>query len=370
MEGCSEIYFKPVHGCLQKKLIQFTATNNQAMFLNNIRRTKVTLATTDNEKLSEKYFPVGSGVPTLYSQCMELLSNFTHLFDSLVDFPKDFALKILEKAEDKLLADCDDTATTIRIYQEAYPDDFLPEVSLVDALRLINNYEKCLPALLSNVVRLEISDSNIDDSHDILEVILDIHSLKELSLSGNLLTDQGMKRLVLPALSKHNRKLTHLRLLDVSFNKLDRKAIARVKLLCGVEAIIVGEIDFHDSESLFQPSFVIRGCPRFSSFSITGFGCSLLRKWREGIEQTRDKKMSTSSSKFYSKPTRKVLITQNSELTENPSKNKIVFRRVRISRFSEPLKRKIDVESLTDFKAKKSKASDGCHDNDLLMLDS
>ena len=367
MEGCSEIYFKPAHGCLQKKQLQFTE-NNHAKFLNITRKPKISLSSTDIEKCSEKYFPAGSGVPSLYSQCMELLSNFTHLFDSLVDFPKDFALEILEKAEDKLLTDCDNTVTTISIYQEAYPDDFLPEVSLVDSLQLINNYEKCLPALLSNVVRLEISDSNIDDSHDILEVILDIHSLKDLCLSGNLLSDQGIKRLVLPTLSKHNRKLANLRLLDVSFNNLNKKAIARVKLLSGVESIIVGETDFPDSESLFQPSFVRRGCPRFSSFPSSGFGCTLLSKWKEEIEKTFEKKTSKPSSKFYSKPPRKVMTIQNSELTGNRSKNKTVFRRVRTSSFSEPLKRKIEVESHSDLKAKKPKASDRYHDNELLKL--
>ena len=111
MEGCSEIYFKPVHGALQKKLFQYTATNNQARFLNNVRP-----RLQDEEAVSseEKYFPACSGVPSLYTQCMELLSNFTHLFESLVDFPKDFALEILEKAEDKLLTDNDDTVTKLK----------------------------------------------------------------------------------------------------------------------------------------------------------------------------------------------------------------------------------------------------------------
>ena len=364
MEGCSEIYFKPVHGALQKKLFQYTPTNNQARFLNNVRP-----RLQDEEAVSseEKYFPACSGVPSLYTQCMELLSNFTHLFESLVDFPKDFALEILEKAEDKLLTDNDDTVTTIGIYQDAYPDDFLPEVSLVNALHLINNYEKSLPPLLSKVVRLEICDSNIDDNHDILEVILDIHSLKELSLSGNLLTDQGMKRLVLPALSRKARKLVNLNLLDVSFNNLDKKAIARSKLLPGIDSIIVGEADFENSESLFQPSFVKRGCPRFASFSTSGFGNSLLRKWSEGIEKKVEKKTIKSSSNFYLKPQGKVL-TNPSDLIRNRSNNKIVFRRVK-ENFSETLKRKNEIEICSDYnKAKKPKHDGGCHDSDLLKL--
>ena len=375
MEGCSEIYFKPVHGALQKKLFQYTETTNKAKFLNNVRKTRTTFSTTDEETVSEKYFPSGSGVPSLYSQCMELLSNFTHLFESLVDFPKDFALEILKKAEDKLLTDCDDTVTTIGIYQEAYPDDFLPEVSLVNALYLINNYEKCLPALLSNVVRLEICDSYIDDDHDIIEVILDIISLKELSLSGNLLTDQGIKRLVLPALSRQKRRLAKLSLLDVSFNKLDRKAIARVKLLPGVDSIIVGEADLKDSESLFLPSFVKRGCPRFSSFSTCGFGKSLLLKWTKEMEKRLERnKLRESWNNFYSRqgrktPTRKVLTNMPSELIRNRTNNKILFRRVK-KNLSEPIKRKNEIESCGDnsLKAKKPKLGDGCSDSDLLKL--
>ena len=258
------------------------------------------------------------------------------------------------RAEDKLLTDCHKTLQTIELYQEAYPDEFLPNISLVNSLSLINNYEACLPGLLRNVVRLEMSESDIDDDHDILDVILDISSLKELSLSGNLLTDRGMKRLVLPALSRQNTKMANLSLLDVSFNRLDHKATARIKLLPRIVSIIVGETDFQYPETLFQPSFVKRGCLRFSSISTSGFGSSLLGKWSEEIEKMFKKKSSKSSSNFYARKNVLSVPSLDPVNFREKSKNKIMFMKVKLN-CSEPSKRKIENENICDKNNKRTK---------------
>ena len=370
MEGCSEIYFKPVSGRLQKKRMFASFSTGGASFRPLMTSKLTSIRSSDeDEDIVETYFPAGSGVPSLYSQCLELLSCCTHLFESLIGFPQGIAQEILVRAEDKLLTDCHETLQTIELYQEAYPDEFLPNVSLVNSLSLINNYEACLPGLLRNVVRLEMSESDIDDDHDILDVILDISSLKELSLSGNLLTDRGMKRLVLPALSRQNTKMANLSLLDVSFNRLDHKAISRTKLLPRIVSIIVGETDFQYPETLFQPSFVKRGCLRFSSISTSGFGSSLLGKWSEEIEKMFKKKTSKSSSNFY---TRKNVLSVPSLDPVNfreKSKNKIMFMKVKLN-CSEPSKRKIENENICDQKDKRTKryVADGNHDVELLKL--
>ena len=345
MEGCSEIYFKPVLGRLQKKRMFASFSTGGAIFRPMMTSKLTTI---------RSYFPSGSGVPSLYSQCLEVLSCCTHLFESLIGFPQGIAQEILVRAEDKLLTDCHKTLQTIELYQEAYPDEFLPNISLVNSLSLINNYEACLPGLLRNVVRLEMSESDIDDDHDILDVILDISSLKELSLSGNLLTDRGMKRLVLPALSRQNTKMANLSLLDVSFNRLDHKATARIKLLPRIVSIIVGETDFQYPETLFQPAFVKRGCLRFSSISTSGFGSSLLGKWSEEIEKMFKKKSSKSSSNFYARKNVLSVPSLDPVNFREKSKNKIMFMKVKLN-CSEPSKRKIENENICDKNNKRTK---------------
>ena len=94
----TEIYFRPRNGNL-KKLV---STKNF-----HFRAPTYSAGNQDSSitTLSEKYYPANTEVPSLYQQCMELLANFTHCFDSLVDFPLDFGEEIFDKAKDKLLID-------------------------------------------------------------------------------------------------------------------------------------------------------------------------------------------------------------------------------------------------------------------------
>merc|ERR1712126_413565 len=260
--------------------------------------------------------PANTAVPSLYQQCMELLANYTHCFDSLEGFPLDFSKEIFEKAEEKLLIDRDETIGSLEIFSEAYPEDFLPSCSLTNSLHLLNNFELSLSSLLSQVVQLEIIESDIDDDHDLINLITDLCHLQDLNLSKNLLTDKGIRK---------------LKYLDISFNNLDMKALKRVKLIPELLGLVIGERDLKNySEDIFKPNFVRIKCPRFSKIKTIGFGARLLEKWSESVKLSNDKKSSSgNSSKFYTKQKIPEITDCRKVSSAGEGNNKLMFTRIK-----------------------------------------
>ena len=315
-----DIYTRSSSGILQK-----LKTKNFLSF--QVQNAQKSSSQRDDENCEVKTFPAGSSVPSLYDQCMELLSQFTHCFESLEDFPEDFGREIFNKALDKLLIDNENVVKSLETFTRAYPDQFLSSCHLNKSLRLINNYELGLPALISHVVSLEISDSDVDDDHDIIDTILNLHLLENLSLSGNSLTDKGIRRLVLPLLGKKRR--SQIKYLDVSFNKLDEKAVKRIKLIPGLETLIVGQDDVKD-DSILSPQFEKRSCPRIFKISNIGFGSVLLDKWREELEiNLKQKKLRETETNFYKK--REICDNFKTDLKNSNVRNKIMFCKARIN---------------------------------------
>ena len=105
------------------------------------------------------------------------------------------------KAADKLLTDSFITRASLETFNDAY-QEFLSSCSLVNSLPLLNNYELSVPVLLKNVVSLELIQSDIDDDHDILDVLVKLEYLQNLNLSSNSISDKGIRRMVLPLLDK------------------------------------------------------------------------------------------------------------------------------------------------------------------------
>ena len=319
MEENTEIYCKPRHGTLQKLI----TSGNGLLFKTRIFNPA---DIEGGEDISVKHFPREEGVPSLYQQCMDLLSHYTHLFESLVDFPLDFGKEIFDKSIKHLLSDNENSKRSLEIFSEAYPSEFLPTCKLARCLPLLNNYELCLPALLSQVVKLEIIDSNIDDDHDILEAVVNLHNLQELSLSSNDLTDAGLKRLVLPSLGR--KKLSRLSHLDISFNKLNEKAVRRLKVMPCLDTIVLGECDLSNLVQILQPTYLKRPCPRLSKVETAGFGAALLEQWSIEVgKQSKGKKMSGQTAAFYSKDKKKeqTNITDSAIHHVEVRKNKLMF---------------------------------------------
>ena len=320
-ENNTEIYCKPRHGTLQKLI---TSGNGLSFKFKTRIFNPADIEGSASEEISVKHFPREEGVPSLYQQCMDLLSHYTHLFDSLVDFPLDFGKEIFDKSTKQLLSDNENTKRSLEIFSEAYPSEFLPTCKLARCLPLLNNYELCLPALLSQVVKLEIIDSNIDDDHDILEAVVNLHNLQELSLSSNDLTDAGLKRLVLPSLGR--KKLSRLSHLDISFNKLNEKAVRRLKIMPFLDTIVLGESDFSNPVQILEPTYLKRPCPRFCKVETVGFGAVLLEQWSIEVgKQAKGKKMSEQTAAFYSKDKIKEQTNTTDIHHVEERKNKLVF---------------------------------------------
>ena len=320
-ENNTEIYCKPRHGTLQKLI---TSGNGLSFKTRIFNPADIEVEGSASEEISVKHFPCEEGVPSLYQQCMNLLSHYTHLFDSLVDFPLDFGKEIFDKSTKQLLSDNENSKRSLEIFSEAYPSEFLPTCKLARCLPLLNNYELCLPALLSQVVKLEIIDSNIDDDHDILEAVVNLHNLQELSLSSNDLTDAGLKRLVLPSLGR--KKLSRLSHLDISFNKLNEKAVRRLKIMPFLDTIVLGESDFSNPVQILEPTYLKRPCPRFCKVETVGFGAVLLEQWSIEVgKQAKGKKMSEQTAAFYSKDKIKEQTNTTDIHHVEERKNKLVF---------------------------------------------
>jgi len=320
-ENNTEIYCKPRHGTLQKLI---TSGNGLSFKTRIFNPADIEVEGSASEEISVKHFPREEGVPSLYQQCMDLLSHYTHLFDSLVDFPLDFGKEIFDKSTKQLLSDNENSKRSLEIFSEAYPSEFLPTCKLARCLPLLNNYELCLPALLSQVVKLEIIDSNIDDDHDILEAVVNLHNLQELSLSSNDLTDAGLKRLVLPSLGR--KKLSRLSHLDISFNKLNEKAVRRLKVMPCLDTIVLGESDFSNPVQILEPTYLKRPCPRFCKVETVGFGAVLLEQWSIEVgKQAKGKKMSEQTAAFYSKDKIKDQTNTTDIHHVEERKNKLVF---------------------------------------------
>ena len=138
MEENTEIYCKPRHGTLQKLI----TSGNGLLFKTRIFNPA---DIEGGEDISVKHFPREEGVPSLYQQCMDLLSHYTHLFESLVDFPLDFGKEIFDKSIKHLLSDNENSRRSLEIFSE-----FPPSKLRLMKLKMIDTYTHILNCMILN----------------------------------------------------------------------------------------------------------------------------------------------------------------------------------------------------------------------------
>jgi len=333
------IYYRPRNGALQKLFV--SENRNRTVF----RLPQKQDSDDEEEVVEENVAKNFSGtVIKLYDQCMDILCNYTHCFESLVDFPEDFGREIFEKALTKLAEDSDKTKKSIEIFCDAYPNSFLTECKLSNML-MINNYELCLPSILTPTVKLDLSCCQLDDEHDLLGQLIHLTRLEVLSLSENLLTDKGLRRILLPAIG--GKHLSRLNFIDLSHNKLDKKSLARISLVTNLTTVVFGETDFksHEVEAALQNCFRMRKCPRFEKITTRGFGSQLLDIWSE-MSKVKDKPKPKSEG-FYSKPSYLVGFPGRTSKSDM-CKNKVVFERIVLRDVSNLIQSKKSVKRKAD----------------------
>lgn len=304
MEENLGIYCRSASGTLEK-FIHSPSSPTPSAQRSLFRRVLIRNVPQDEQEQEEEEesstFPAYSAVPSLYEQCMDLLAKFTHCFDSLEDFPLDFGRDIFHRAESRLSVDCESTRQSLQMFSSAYPLDFLPSCCLSSCLRLINDREVGLPALLARTVQLEVTDCHIDDGHDLLGELIKLDSLEDLSLARNYISDSGLKRLILPVIGK--KALRKLKYLDLSFNNLNTKSLKRMKFL-SIESLVLGESDF-PSVDLCDTALgfeFVRVCPRIKQIKTVGFASSLLSNWKDSLRKPKASSSDATTRKFYSSP--------------------------------------------------------------------
>jgi len=316
MEGGEEssfVYFKPKAGpcvkvCVTGKgaVYRYTEENNQKSLVAEEQKSEANLS---------------GQVVSLYTQCLALLARFAHCFESLVDFPPDFGEEIFNLAvKSSLTTDCVETCTALKTFGTAYPNLFLPSCSLTDSLVLLNNYELSLPGLFSSTTSLELSNCQLDDSHEFLgQLPTACSNLTNLNLSSNQLTDVGLRRLLLPS-------TLALQVFDWSGNKLEARSLARFVNVSTLTDLFLSESDLISKphlETALKKSFRRVACPRVEKIRTVGWASELLDAWKEALKPN-EKKQKPPPVSFYG--VRKVL--QPMENAANVHSNKVMFHRL------------------------------------------
>lgn len=312
MDGESNfVYFKPKAGpcvkvCVTGKgaVYRYTEQNNKSISM------------ADEEKLEGN---MSGKVVSLYTQCLALLARVSHCFESLVDFPPDFGEEIFNLAVNaSLMRDCSETCTALNTFSTAYPDLLLPSCNLTDSLLLLNNYEMSLPGLFSSTTSLDLSNCDLDDSHELLgQLPAACSSLTNLNLSYNQLSDIGLRRLLLPS-------TLALQVLDWSGNHLEARILARFANLFTLTDLLLSESDLKSKPHLVAPlekTFRRVACPRVEKIRTTGWATKLLDAWKAALKPKETSKPPVS---FYG--VRKVLCPV--ENTTTVQSNKAMFRRL------------------------------------------
>ena len=175
-----------------------------------------------------------------------------------------------------------------RLFVEAYPASFISELKL-DNILVINNYELSLIVLLSRVQKLDLSGSQLDDSHDIWSMTVELASLRVLILANVGITDRGLKKILLPSFD--GRKLSHLAHLDMSGTGFTIKTLASLKRMPQLKEVLFfseePNLTLESIREVLTPWFRISGRPSIEQVTTTGFGSGLLDRWGEILAETR-----------------------------------------------------------------------------------
>jgi hypothetical protein len=222
-----------------------------------------------------------------------------------------------------------------RLFAEAYPSSFLSQLKL-DSILLINNYEISLIACLTNVQKLDMTGSQLDDDHDIWPTIPHLVGLRVLILADLRITDRGLKKILLP--SYDGRKLPYLRYLDLSGTGFTLKTLASLKHITQLCEVLFYSKEKHLSiESMSQalsPCFRVTSRPNVERVVTTGFGSELLDRWDKALATARRKRREAALPRptFYGCQNVVIGDTGTSKTGQLPEKavpaNKIMFSRI------------------------------------------
>ncbi len=170
---------------------------------------------------------------SLFNLCTDFIAFNAECIESLEDFPLEIALKIWKSCirQDKLAKSCLEKSSVhiLETFNLAYPHEMLKECKLSDIF-VINNYEEEIKVALRNCIKIDMSNSCLDESHDILAALSrNCPRLEQLNLSRNNLTSKSLRLLFgTPGLAAPCLPFPKLEMIDLAFNdSINLKALAR-----------------------------------------------------------------------------------------------------------------------------------------------
>jgi hypothetical protein len=222
--------------------------------------------------------------------------------------------------------------TGTRLFVEAYPSSFLPQLKL-NSILLINNYEVSLIACLTHVQKLDLTGSQLDDNHDFWSTIPHLVGLRVLILTNLLITDRGIRKILLPSFD--GRKLPCLFHLDLSGTCFTIKTLASLKHLTQLcDVLFYGKEKHLSSENISQalaPYFRVTSRPNVERVATTGFGAELLDRWDSALSTARRERQEAAVLRpaFYGQKNVATDANSSGTLPVNPSPaNKVMFSRI------------------------------------------
>jgi len=238
-------------------------------------------------------------VTPLFDQCLELCASNMQYIDSLVGFPEDFGVRIFERGlqSGKLDAESPTVQYIISLLCEAYPHLF-SEVRGPEIL-VLNEYEDNFMATLQFVTRLDLSNTKLDDEHEILSKVPELAHLHVLILQDVPLTERGMRRITYPCF--HKRKLPSLYYLDVSGMKLSEKYLKTLRHLPQLKTILL----YRSSGYMNRvPEFRLASRPQIETVEPNEMPSRLISRWSQLMADRRQQRKAQAHlmlNSFYSR---------------------------------------------------------------------
>ncbi len=281
---CNDVYVLAKRGSVKRLLVK-SGEQSETFYERRTAEARRPLIKAASSSTLRAYNRSGK-LLSLFDSCVAFVASHLDLLESLEDFPDDIALQIWRAAERDENYICE---LNLAAFSTAYTELFLPSCQ-ISSLLLLDNYDSLLPDLLASVSRLDLTGCEMGDDHEVVAALNKLPFLSVLSLKSNLLTDAGVRNLLMPKLMRPEafRKLDYLDLRDnpVGIKSLQRisaslPGLSRLALSCP-EGPTLGQF-----REALKPSFRLQARPHLEHIVTEGWASTLIAKWGRRLSEMR-----------------------------------------------------------------------------------
>ncbi|XP_046556339.1 leucine-rich repeat-containing protein 42-like [Haliotis rubra] len=251
-------------------------------------------------------------VTSLMELCIIFVANNLHFVDSFLGFPDIVGERIFQKALslDKFSGTSSSLEANVSPFSAAYGSIVLDSLSLSGEHLVINNYLETI-CLFTDLSKLDVSCCGLGDDHELLQHLSQLHSLQILNLRCNAMTDNGMRKLTAPA-RMFKQGLQVLRNIDISGNLLTEKGVKYLSSLPMLKIIHLSENKVKKYSLFRQQGFYLSNemeelCRGVFDIGTHGWATPVIQAWTTQAQKPLHK---TKRSTFY----------RSQNITSKPSK--------------------------------------------------